>query len=80
VITIVERRPPWSEVVGPAWSTLKIAPGSAALAAPGGEHHRRQHVVRRIVQLGERLLELLLGERARFQQPRAPRLRVPPGD
>ena len=24
-ITIVERRPPWSEVVGPDWTTMKIA-------------------------------------------------------
>jgi hypothetical protein len=24
-ITIVERRPPWSELVGPDWTTMKIA-------------------------------------------------------
>jgi hypothetical protein len=24
-ITIVERRPPWSELVGPEWSTTKVA-------------------------------------------------------
>ncbi|MDQ3880898.1 MAG: DUF3024 domain-containing protein [Chloroflexota bacterium] len=24
-ITLVERRPPWSELVGPGWSTIKIA-------------------------------------------------------